>query len=151
MPFLHTMSLAVEIDMIQWVTHTHTHTHSQSQRCHLAHYFNFFTANAPKKHHLASNNRKITYVQEANIFINFHQHTPTVNVLARMICVILFCVSWQFHLQRKQNHICSPTRYTKSINEWVYSSSMLARHVSDLIGPSSGAFYKLHFQIWYVL
>ena len=29
---------------------------------------------------------------------------------------------------------------------------MLARHVSDLIGPSSGAFvYKLYVQIWYVV
>ena len=29
---------------------------------------------------------------------------------------------------------------------------MLARHVSDLTGPSSGAFvYKLHLQIWYVV
>ena len=28
---------------------------------------------------------------------------------------------------------------------------MLARHVSDLTGPSSGAFfYKLYVQIWYV-
>ena len=28
---------------------------------------------------------------------------------------------------------------------------MLARHVSDLIGPSSGEFYKLYVQIWYVV
>jgi hypothetical protein len=28
---------------------------------------------------------------------------------------------------------------------------MLARHVSDLTGPSSGAFYKLYLQIWYVV
>ena len=28
---------------------------------------------------------------------------------------------------------------------------MLARHVSDLNGPSSGAFYKLYLQIWYVV
>ena len=28
---------------------------------------------------------------------------------------------------------------------------MLARHVSDLTGPSSGAFYKLYVQIWYVV
>ena len=28
---------------------------------------------------------------------------------------------------------------------------MLARHVSILIGPSSGAFYKLYLQIWYVV
>ena len=28
---------------------------------------------------------------------------------------------------------------------------MLARHVSDLTGPSSGAFYKLYLQILYVL
>ena len=32
-------------------------------------------------------------------------------------------------------------------NGWVYSSHMLARHVSDLTGPSSGAFYKLYLQI----
>ena len=31
------------------------------------------------------------------------------------------------------------------------SALMLARHVSDLIGPSSEAFYKLYLQIWYVL
>ena len=43
-------------------------------------------------------------------------------------------------------YICSPTRYTKCFNEWVYSSRMLARHVSDLTGPSSGPFYKLYFQ-----
>ena len=28
---------------------------------------------------------------------------------------------------------------------------MFARHVSDLTGPSSGAFYKLYLQIWYVV
>ena len=28
---------------------------------------------------------------------------------------------------------------------------MIARHVSDLTGPSSGAFYKLYLQIWYVV
>ena len=28
---------------------------------------------------------------------------------------------------------------------------MLARHVSDLTGPSSGAFYKLYLKIWYVV
>ena len=28
---------------------------------------------------------------------------------------------------------------------------MLARHVSDLTGPSTGAFYKLYLQIWYVV
>ena len=28
---------------------------------------------------------------------------------------------------------------------------MLARHVSDLTDPSSGAFYKLYVQIWYVV
>ena len=27
---------------------------------------------------------------------------------------------------------------------------MLVEHVSDLTGPSSGAFYKLYLQIWYV-
>ena len=33
-----------------------------------------------------------------------------------------------------------------------YSSRMLVRHVSDLTGPSSGAFdYKLYVQIWYVV
>ena len=33
-----------------------------------------------------------------------------------------------------------------------YSSHTLARHVSDLTGPSSGAFvYKLYLQIWYVV
>ena len=33
-----------------------------------------------------------------------------------------------------------------------YSALMLARHVSNLIGPSSGAFvYKLYLQIWYVV
>ena len=28
---------------------------------------------------------------------------------------------------------------------------VLARHVSDLTGPSSGALYKLHLQIWYAV
>ena len=33
-----------------------------------------------------------------------------------------------------------------------YSALMLARHVSDLTGPSSGAFVnKLYVQIWYVV
>ena len=36
-------------------------------------------------------------------------------------------------------------------NEWIYSSRMLARRVSNLTGPSSGAFYKLYLQIWYVV
>ena len=51
---------------------------------------------------------------------------------------------------RKSNlvfrYICSPTRYTECFNGSVYSSLMLAQHVSDLIGPSSGAFYKLYSQ-----
>ena len=32
-----------------------------------------------------------------------------------------------------------------------YSTLMLALHVSDLTGPSTGAFYKLYVQIWYVV
>ena len=32
-----------------------------------------------------------------------------------------------------------------------YSSHTLARHVSNLTGPSSGAFCKLYLQIWYVV
>ena len=33
-----------------------------------------------------------------------------------------------------------------------HSSRMLPRHVSELTGPSSGAFvYKLYVQIWYVV
>ena len=32
-----------------------------------------------------------------------------------------------------------------------YSTRMLTRHVSDLTGPSSGAFYKLYLQILYVV
>ena len=33
-----------------------------------------------------------------------------------------------------------------------YTSHILARHVSDLTGPSSGAFfYKLYVQIWHVV
>ena len=32
-------------------------------------------------------------------------------------------------------------------NEWVYLSCMLARHVSDLTGPSSEEFYKLYLQM----
>ena len=36
-------------------------------------------------------------------------------------------------------------------NDWDYSSHVLARRVSDLTGPSSGAFYKLYLQIWYVV
>ena len=39
------------------------------------------------------------------------------------------------------NILCSPTRYTKCFNAWIYSALMLARHVSDLIGPSSEAFF----------
>ena len=34
----------------------------------------------------------------------------------------------------------------------LYSPHLLARHVLDLTGPSSGAFvYKLYVQIWYVV
>ena len=33
-----------------------------------------------------------------------------------------------------------------------YSSPVLARHISDLTGSSSGAFvYKLYVQVWYVV
>ena len=32
-----------------------------------------------------------------------------------------------------------------------YSALMLARHVSDLIGPSTGAFYKHYSQVWHVV
>ena len=39
----------------------------------------------------------------------------------------------------------------KWFNEWDYSSCMLAWHVSDLTGSSSGAFYKLYSQISYVV
>ena len=49
-------------------------------------------------------------------------------------------------------YTCSPTRYTKCFNEWVYSSRMLARHVSDVIGPSSGAFFTscmCRFGMWW--
>ena len=49
-------------------------------------------------------------------------------------------------------YICSPTRYTKSFNDWVFSSLMLARHVSDLTGPSSGAFCTSCIRrLWYVV
>ena len=41
--------------------------------------------------------------------------------------------------------MCSPTRYTKIFKDRVYSALMLARHVSDLTGPSSGAFLKAVF------
>ena len=37
-------------------------------------------------------------------------------------------------------YVRSPTRYTKCFNERVYSALILTRHVSDLTGPSSGAF-----------
>ena len=54
--------------------------------------------------------------------------------------------------QEQQSYICSPTRYTKFLMIEFYSSHMLARHVSDLTGPSSGTFvYKLYVQIWYVV
>ena len=49
-------------------------------------------------------------------------------------------------------YICSPTRYAKCFNKWVYSSLMLARHFSDLTGPSSGAFYTSCIRgLWYVV
>ena len=57
----------------------------------------------------------------------------------------------RYSITSKEINMCSPTRYKKRFNEWVYSSRMLARHVSDLAGPSSGAFYKLYLQIWYVV
>ena len=50
-----------------------------------------------------------------------------INMILYGPCIILY-------------HICSPTGYTKCFNEWVYSALMLARCVSDLTGPSSGAF-----------
>ena len=38
------------------------------------------------------------------------------------------------------------------LNEWVYSALMLARHVSDLTGPSSGAFCTSCIRrLWYVV
>ena len=53
--------------------------------------------------------------------------------------------------ENKQRYISGPTRYTKCVNEWVYSSCMLALHVSYLTGPSSGAFCRLYLHIWYVV
>jgi hypothetical protein len=44
-------------------------------------------------------------------------------------------------------YICSPTRYTKFSNGRVYSSHMLARHVSDLTGPSC----SISFTFWSLL
>ena len=46
----------------------------------------------------------------------------------------------------------SLTRYTKCFNEWVYSALKLARHVSDLTSPSSGAFCTSCIRrLWYVV
>ena len=43
--------------------------------------------------------------------------------------------------------VCGNTRTTRHVQPL----HMLARHVSDLTGPSSGAFYKFYLQIWYVV
>ena len=37
---------------------------------------------------------------------------------------------------KTEEHICSPTRYTNVLMSEFYSALMLARHVSDLIGPA---------------
>ena len=46
-------------------------------------------------------------------------------------------------------YICKPTRYVMFC-DWVYSQHLVARHVSNLNGPSSGAFTSCMLRIWYV-
>ena len=58
-----------------------------------------------------------TCPEAANWENNNRRHVPPV--------MMLFAL-------RRLEYICSPTRYTKFLNDWVHSSHMLARHVSDL-------------------
>ena len=41
-------------------------------------------------------------------------------------------------------YLCNPTGYTMFYDQ-VYSYHLVTRHVSDLNGPSSGAYSKLYF------
>ena len=53
---------------------------------------------------------------------------------------------------KKLQNIYTVQQDTQSVSmSEFYSALMLARHVSDLTGPSSGAFYKLYVQIWYAV
>ena len=62
------------------------------------------------------------------------------------------CVILLLRKKKKMEIVYAVQQDTQSfLNDWVYSSHMLARHVSDLTGPSSGGFYMLYVQIWYVL
>ena len=52
----------------------------------------------------------------------------------------LLCLYLEYLINILAYYICSPTRYTKCLNGWVYSALMLARLISNLTGPSSGVF-----------
>ena len=70
----------------------------------------------------------------------------------RMICTVFDQTNGTIKINNILSYICSPTRYRKCFNEWVYSALMLARHVSDLIGPSSEAFcISCIRRLWYVV
>ena len=75
---------------------------------------------------------------------------PYVQVIWKLVTSLI--VSWYCSDRVSSCNIYAVQQDTHSFfNEWVYSSRVFARHVSDLTGPSSGASYKLYLQIWYVV
>ena len=70
---------------------------------------------------------------------------------AKGVPSLLFpCYFWTNILQKYLwQYICKPTRYT-TFYDWVNSQHLAARHVSDLNGPSPGAFTSCMLRIWYV-
>ena len=77
------------------------------------------------------------------------------SIYHRTLLRLLFPVRMQknvAHDFRYDIRIYAGQQVTQSVSiSELYSSRMLARHVSDLTGPSSGAFYKPYLQIWYVV
>ena len=88
-----------------------------------------------------------------NIYCEFDQLVKTLESgcrchgdLINMLCSVI-------DKNELKEYICSPTRYTKFfLTIEFYSSYMLARHVSDLTGPSSGTFFtSCNRRLWYVV
>ena len=84
---------------------------------------------------------------------------PLVRKLQHVLPFIsLLTVSWMRKIIAGCSRISCCTIYAVQqdtqcgLDEWVCSALVLARHVSDLIGPSSGAFCRSCFRrLWYVL
>ena len=78
----------------------------------------------------------------------------------RQLCVIHFhsrgerereMETWYCRDRVSSCNIYAVQQDTQSFLMIEFIHHMLARHISDLTGPSSGAFYKLYLEIWYVV